>query len=395
MLPRIAARKIEALRKGFPIVALTGPRQSGKTTLARSCFPDFEYCNLEILALREEAQSDPQGFLARRSEGFILDEAQRAPELFSYLQGFVDERKKMGQVVLTGSQNFLLLESVSQSLAGRVALFELLPLQTSEAASQIPGDWTAEQIIFKGLYPPLYDRELEPADWHSRYIQTYVERDVRQIKNISNLATFQRLLKLCASRIGQLLNVSALAADTGLDSKTVQSWLGILEASYIIFRLPPHHQNFRKRLVKQQKLYFCDTGIAANLLGIENESQLDTHYLRGGLFENYAILEFLKSRFNQGRPSNLYFWRDHLGHEIDLLVDRASTLVPIEIKSSQTLTAHLFDSLKHFAALAQLPPGSGHLVYAGDRSADRKEGHAHSWRQFKSPDWPSLYETTS
>lgn len=387
MLPRIAKAKIDQLRKGFPIVAITGPRQSGKTTLARNCFSSHEYINLEDLDFREEARMDPRGFLSSRSEGFILDEAQRAPELFPYLQGFVDERRSMGAVVLTGSQNFLLLESVSQSLAGRVALFELMPLQTSEAAPRFPIGHSLENLIFTGLYPALYDRPLEAPDWHSRYLQTYVERDVRLIKNISSLSTFQRMLKLCASRVGQLLNANSLASDVGVDNKTIESWLNILEASYVIFRLPPHFSNFRKRLVKQRKLYFCDTGLAANLLGIERSDQVDSHYLRGGLFENYVILEFLKQRYNMGRPSNLYFWRDHIGNEIDLLIDEGSQLMPIEIKSSRTLDKSLFNGLSKFSKIAELEPGSGHLVYAGDRNARRKEGSAHSWKAFEYVDW--------
>ncbi len=387
MLPRLAAEKIQTLRQGFPIVAITGPRQSGKTTLAQACFDCYEYLNLEDLDLREEAEGDPRGFLARRKSGFILDEAQRAPSLFSYLQGYVDQRKEMGQVVLTGSQNFLLLESITQSLAGRVGLFELLPLSTAEATPKLPANLSLDELIFQGLYPALYDRPLDPADWHSRYLQTYIERDVRQIKNVSNLKTFQRFLKLCAGRIGQLLNNNSLAADLGVDIKTVQSWLNILEASYIIFRLPPHHQNFRKRLVKQHKLYFTDTGIAASLLGIETPDQLETHFLRGGLFENYVLLEFLKDRYNEGRPSNLYFWRDHIGNEVDLLLDQAGTLTPIEIKSGATLSTSLYDSLKRFTHIAGSGIPRGHLIYGGDRSVGRQEGPAHSWRSFKQANW--------
>jgi len=392
MLPRLASKKIETLRRGFPIVAITGPRQSGKTTLAQSCFDGYEYLNLEDLDLREEAESDPRGFLDRRRAGFILDEAQRAPALFSYLQGYVDQRKEMGQVVLTGSQNFMLLESITQSLAGRVALFELLPLATSEAATKLAEGLTLDKLLFEGLYPALYDRPIDAADWHSRYLQTYVERDVRQIKNVSNLKTFQRFLKLCAGRIGQLLNANSLAADLGVDIKTIQSWLNILEASYIIFRLPPHHQNFRKRVVKQHKLYFTDTGVASSLLGIETPQQLETHFLRGGLFENYVLLEFLKRRYNEGRPSNLYFWRDHVGNEVDLLLDHAGQLTPIEIKSGATLSSSLYDSLKRFAAIASKSSAPGRLIYGGDRSSDRKEGPAHSWRQFKQPHWRESFE---
>ncbi|MBC9868961.1 MAG: AAA family ATPase, partial [Opitutae bacterium] len=269
MIYRIALGKLKELAKGFPIVAVIGPRQSGKTTLVQEAFPKHAYLSLEDLDVRDEARGDARGFLRRQQGDFILDEVQHVPELFNYLQTYVDRKKRMGGVVLTGSQNFLLMERISQSLAGRVGLLPLLPFSWPELKNVTGKDKTLDEVLFAGSYPPIFDRGVSPVDWYPRYVQTYIDRDVRLIRNIGNLSRFQRFVRLCAGRIGQLLNFSNLAADCGIYTKTAQSWMSVLEASHIVFLLRPHFRNFNKRLVKQPKLYFVDTGVACALLGIE------------------------------------------------------------------------------------------------------------------------------
>lgn len=387
MIIRVAQNKLSELSTEFPIVAVTGPRQSGKTTLVQSFFPVYKYFNLEELDIREEVRLDPRGFLAKQNAGFIVDEVQNVPDFFSYLQSFADNQKRMGQIILTGSQNFLLLEKISQSLSGRVGILELMPLQLNEYNQFRENKLTINEILYSGLYPAIYDRNIQPYNWYSQYIRTYIERDVRQIKNITNLGVFQRFIKLCAGRIGQLLNTNSLANDLGVNLNTVRSWLDILESSYVIFRLNPHHKNFNKRVVKQKKLYFVDVGLAAHLLGIESPEQVDTHYLKGNLFENLIISEFFKERYNKGKPSNLFFWRDHIGNEVDLLIEQGNTLTPIEIKSSQTLHSSLMDGLKKYTKLSLQNAQSSHLIYGGKRSTTLDRYNAHSWEELKKANW--------
>ena len=387
MIVRVAQNKLSELSTEFPIVAVTGPRQSGKTTLVQSFFPVYKYFNLEELDIREEVRLDPRGFLAKQNAGFIVDEVQNVPDFFSYLQSFADNQKRMGQIILTGSQNFLLLEKISQSLSGRVGILELMPLQLNEYNQFRENKLTINEILYSGLYPAIYDRNIQPYNWYSQYIRTYIERDVRQIKNITNLGVFQRFIKLCAGRIGQLLNTNSLANDLGVNLNTVRSWLDILESSYVIFRLNPHHKNFNKRVVKQKKLYFVDVGLAAHLLGIESPEQVDTHYLKGNLFENLIISEFFKERYNKGKPSNLFFWRDHIGNEVDLLIEQGNTLTPIEIKSSQTLHSSLMDGLKKYTKFSLQNAQSSHLIYGGKRSTTLDRYNAHSWQELKKANW--------
>jgi len=387
MIIRIAQNKLSELSTEFPIVAVTGPRQSGKTTLVQSFFPVYKYFNLEELDIREEVRLDPRGFLSKQNAGFIVDEVQNVPDFFSYLQSFADNQKRMGQIILTGSQNFLLLEKISQSLSGRVGILELMPLQLNEYNQFRENKLTINEILYSGLYPAIYDRNIQPYNWYSQYIRTYIERDVRQIKNITNLGVFQRFIKLCAGRIGQLLNTNSLANDLGVNLNTVRSWLDILESSYVIFRLNPHHKNFNKRVVKQKKLYFVDVGLAAHLLGIESPEQVDTHYLKGNLFENLIISEFFKERYNKGKPSNLFFWRDHIGNEVDLLIEQGNTLTPIEIKSSQTLHSSLMDGLKKYTKFSLQNAQSSHLIYGGKRSTTLDRYNAHSWEELKKANW--------
>ncbi|NDE74058.1 MAG: ATP-binding protein, partial [Betaproteobacteria bacterium] len=339
MITRQATATLLDLAQGYPALAVTGPRQAGKTTLAQSTFPDKPYVSLEDPDTRAFAQDDPRGFLARLPDGAILDEVQRCPPLFSYLQTRVDANRRMAEFVLTGSQQFGLLSTITQTLAGRVGLVQLLPFSMGELGSGPLPVPSLDELLWRGLYPPIHDRQLAPERWFANYVMTYVERDVRQLIEVKNLSLFQRFLKMCAARCGQLLNMTSLANDCGVTHKTIGAWLSVLEAGYLIFLLQPHHKNFGKRLVKTPKLYFHDTGLAAYLMGIQDANHLSIHPARGALFENLVISELLKQRFNQGLPSNLYFWRNNTGDEVDLLIEQGDFLVPVEIKSGQTFNA--------------------------------------------------------
>lgn len=361
MIHREASSKIISLASQFKAVAIVGPWQSGKTTLARLVFPDKEYVNFENPDTRLFATEDPRGFLSNYPQGAILDEAQRVPELFSYLQQILDESTSNGLFIITGSNNFLLQESISQSLAGRVAYLNLLPLSMNEINDKL---LSCHQLIFKGSYPPLYKSEIDVNNWYANYIRTYIERDVRLIKNISNLITFERFLRLCAARIGQLLNANNLAVEVGVDSKTILSWIGVLESTFVAFRLQPYHKNYNKRIVKMPKFYFYDTGLACALLGIEKSEQLELNTYKGPLFENLIVVDFIKNRFNQAKSNNLYFWRDSLGNELDILIENGNSLIPIEIKSGQTVTTEYFKGLKYWQKIRN-EETKGYIIYAG------------------------------
>ena len=343
MIKREAEKVILSLAKQFKVVAVIGPRQSGKTTLVRYIFKNKPYVNFENPDIRLFAMEDPRGLLSNYPDGAVFDEVQRVPEIFSYLQQILDESSRNGLFIITGSNNFLLQETISQSLAGRVGYLKLLPLTLNEIKDK---ESAASQLIFKGFYPSLFNNTIESSLWYSNYIRTYIERDVRLIKNISNLVTFERFLRLCAGRIGQLLNMNSLAIETGVDNKTIGAWIGVLETSFVLFRLQPYHKNYNKRIVKMPKIYFYDTGLAATLLGIQNSNQLDLHPFKGALFENMIIVDMLKTRFNKAKTNNLYFWRDNIGNEIDLLLDKGLTITPIEIKSGQTVTSDYFKGIK-------------------------------------------------
>jgi len=381
MIERSAKVTLMRLSRGFPIVAITGPRQSGKTTLARASFPDKPYLSLEDPDVRNLADADPRGLLAGFPEGAILDEAQRVPALFSYLQTRVDLDPRPGKWVLTGSQQFNLVSGITQSLAGRMGLVQLLPFDLTELqkAGRLPKD--LDQMLFQGAYPPLYDRDLLAGDWLGAYVSTYVERDVRQLLAVRDLAAFQRFVRMCAARVGQLLNLSSLATECGITVNTAGAWLSVLEASYLVFLLRPHHRNFNKRLVKAPKLYFCDTGLASWLLGIREAGQIAFHAQRGALFENFVVSEFLKARLHQGRVPDLHFWRDNHGLEVDLLVGQDSDLQPVEVKSGQTLAADAFRSLRRWCELAERPDGPAWLVYGGDRSLRSGPVQVLPWRE--------------
>jgi predicted AAA+ superfamily ATPase len=379
LIPRKAADTLHRLARGFPIVAITGPRQAGKTTLARLAFADKPYVTLEDPEEREFAGTDPRRFLMRFPDGAILDEVQRCPDLLSYLQGQVDERRRMGEFVLTGSQQFGLLSNISQSLAGRVGLVQLLPLSYAEleSAGKLPDDLDA--LLLQGGYPPLYDRAVAPADWFPNYVNTYIERDVRQVLAVRDLALFQRFLRLCAARSGQLLNLSSLGADCGISHATAREWLTVLEASYVLMLLKPYHRNFGKRLVKAPKLYFLDVGLAAWLLGIRDKDSMTIHAQRGALFETLVVSEFVKRRFNAGETGELFFWRDSGGNEVDLLYETPDGLQGIEIKSGATFAADWLSSLKKWQELPDNQTCTPWVVYGGSQSHARNRVDLVSW----------------
>ena len=374
MIPRLATSTLTRLAKGFPVIALTGPRQSGKTTLAKHVFPNKTYVSLENPEELEFAQKDPKRFLARFKEGAILDEVQRCPSLLSWIQGLVDERSRMGDFVLTGSSQFELVAGITQSLAGRVGRVELLPLSIQELAQahQLPSQLNT--CLLQGGYPSIYDRQVSPQDWFSNYIATYIERDVRQLIAVRDLTQFQRFVKMCAARSGQILNLAALGADCGLSASTAREWLSVLEASYLVTRIQPYYQNFGKRLVKTPKLYFLDVGLMAWLIGIRDTVTLDTHVSRGALFETFVVSELIKRQYNQGQNADLYFWRDSAGNEIDLLSDTPQGLQAIEIKSGSTFASDWIKGFKVWKHNTQVNTLIPRIIYGGSDSYDR-EGH--------------------
>ena len=380
MYPRQARTTLERLAKGFPVLALTGPRQSGKTTLARASYPDKPYVSLENPDEREFAEHDPKRFLARFPEGAILDEVQRCPALLSWLQGLVDERPVMGQFVLTGSAQFDLIAGMSQSLAGRVGRVELLPLSLGEMqGAGLP--ITLDRLLLNGGYPAIYQRDLAATDWFPNYVATYLERDVRQIIAVRDLSQFQRFVRMCAARSGQLLNLAALGADCGISAVTAREWLSVLEASYLVTRLPPYFQNFGKRLVKSPKLYFLDVGLMAWLLGIRDELSIATHAARGALFETWVVSELIKQRFNAGQPADLNFWRDSAGHEIDVVFETPAGLQAVEIKSGSTFAADWTDGLKKWQKFAgDTPTLKPILIYGGTDSHEREHCLLTGWQ---------------
>lgn len=377
----------------YPVVTLTGPRQSGKTTLARAAFADHRYVSLEPIDQRRFAQEDPRGFLSGIKGPAILDEIQQVPELLSYLQSAVDEDPAPGRFILTGSHNFLLMSAVSQTLAGRCAILNLLPFSRAELEEQAQPEpqtgpglfgnthsgldlWPA---LHAGFYPRIHDQGIPPEVWLEDYVRTYIERDVRSLTNIGDLNLFSRFLSLCAGRAAQLLNFSGLASDCGISVDTARRWVSVLETSFIVFLLPPHHRNFNKRVIKSPKLYFYDTGLLCHLLGIRQADQILNHPLRGAIFENHVVCETAKAYLHHRRTPPLFFWRDQTGHEIDLIIEEAGELYPVEIKSGQTISSDMLDSLRWWINLSDRPPSCATLIYGGVQSQSRHDIAVRPW----------------
>jgi predicted AAA+ superfamily ATPase len=378
MIAREVAAKVREYATQYPVVTITGPRQSGKTTLCRMLFPNRPYVSLEAPEERAFALQDPRGFLERFQAGAVIDEVQRAPELLSYIQVYSDKRQKTGLYILTGSQNLLLLDKIAQSLAGRTALVTLLPFSMREAYGKRPPA-TLEELLYTGFYPRIFDRKLNPSEASSFYVSTYVERDLRQVLNVRDLAQFEVFLKLCAGRTGQLLNLSSLGNDAGISHNTARQWLSILEASYVVKLLQPYYRNLGKRLVKAPKLYFLDTGVAAFLLSIAEKAQLESHPLKGALFESFVVSELLKRRFNRGQNDNLYFFRDSKGLEVDVVLDFGQAIEQVEIKSGKTLNQEFFTPLRKLAGLHGGVRES-YLIYGGGESFRRESVRVVGWR---------------
>jgi predicted AAA+ superfamily ATPase len=397
MIRRNLEPVLKQLARQYPVVTLTGPRQSGKTTLVQAVFPRHRYASLEDPDVREYALEDPRGFLGQFAGGIVLDEVQRVPALFSYIQTMVDREDRPGRFILSGSQNFLLLRSISQSLAGRSAVLHLLPFSLRELNGRKPFSLEAlgrepprsrresppdlMEALFRGFYPRIHDKNLDPATWYSGYYQTYVERDVREIVNVGDLEAFGRFVRLCAGRNGQLLSLSSLANDCGITHTTAGRWISILEASFLVHLLRPYHANFGKRLIKSPKLYFLDTGLLCYLLRIQSPEDLRLHASRGPIFESFVISELIKSFLHQGKEPDLYFWRDSTGHEIDAVVDQGSERVAVEIKSGETVAADFFAGIDFWRKLVGNPEAPAALVSGGDRSYRRRGVQVYSWME--------------
>lgn len=377
MIHRFAYQKILKMAQKFPVLVFTGPRQSGKTTLSKLVFSDYRYVSMENPDMLYFAKTDPRGFLDTYDDKVIIDEAQNAPELFSYIQQIVDESGKTGQYILSGSQNFLMLEKVTQSLAGRVYILELLPL--SHAELREVRNLNVFESIIQGGYPRIFDKEISPADFYPSYIQTYIERDVRSMVNVHDLSTFRKFLNICAQHVGQIFNANTISKDLGIDLKTVQRWFSILEKSYIAFTLKPWHKNFSKRIVKSPKLYFYDSGLVCYLLGIDSKEELITSNYKGPLFENYALVDIIKNHKNNGEIKNYYFWRDSNGNEIDLIIERGLKIQCIEMKSSQTVKSEFIKSLHYLDSLDSTLEFKHYLLNTQDKSEIRTREMIVSW----------------
>lgn len=379
MVPRQVEKTLRRFAEGFPVIILTGPRQSGKSTLAQNVFKDKPYATLEDPDVRRFAQDDPRGFLAQFPDGAVLDEVQRCPDLLSYVQTLVDKDRRRGLFVLTGSQQLLLLERVTQTLAGRAAIVTLLPFSLAELEAAGRASPSLDELLFSGLYPPLHDRDLDARPWLSSYLATYVERDLRSVLGVRDLDSFQRFVRLCAGRSGQLLNLSSLGSDSGVTHNTARAWISVLQASHLVHLLAPHHANFRKRLVKTPKLYITDPGLACSLLGIQSAAQIATHPLRGAIFETWIAGELLKARYNRGLRSNLYFWRDRAGLEVDFLVEDGLHLCPVEAKAGATVAEDSFAALDAWRRLAGKAAGPATLLHGGTDRHERRDVSVLPW----------------
>lgn len=379
MIQREISSAIESLKSKFPVITVTGARQTGKTTLLKALYKNLPYVNLEDIDNRLLAEEDPRGFLSNFPEGAVIDEVQQVPQLFSYIQQLVDNNDEV-HFALSGSQNFQLMENITQSLAGRTAIFNLASLSYSELKDAGFTFERAEDLIFSGGYPRIFDKDIDPAVYFQNYLSTYVERDVRQIKSIENLSLFMRFIQLCAGRIGQPVNFQSLSNDVGVSLNTIKSWISVLEASYIVYLHRPFYENFNKRITKTPKLFFYDTGVACSLLNIQNPEQLYSHYLTGGLFENFVLNEMNKTYFNRGKKPAFYFWQNKERKEIDLIIDTGLKQFPFEIKAAQTKNRHFFDNLKYWQKLNEIPSEYLNVTYGGDEDFKTSNGNFVSWR---------------
>ncbi|WP_297982864.1 ATP-binding protein [uncultured Chryseobacterium sp.] len=378
---RTLTKSIREYVKLYPVIAINGPRQSGKTTMLRNEFPEYEYLSLENPDIRTIAEADPNSFLERYSNKVIFDEVQRVPKLFSFLQTKVDEDKIMGQYILSGSQNFHMLQNITQSLAGRVAMFQLFPFDNSEliSADLLPENF--ETLIPHGFYPAIFDRKIPPPSYYKNYIETYIQRDLSELLNIHDLANFRRFLRLCAGRAGQILNLSDLAKDCGISSPTAKSWLSILEASFIVFRLEPYFENFSKRIIKSPKLYFYDTGLLCYLLNINTENKLIDNRLFGNIFENFIIADLIKKNAHEYLLQDFWYWRDSNGNEVDLIIEGNGVFETAEIKSTKTISEKLFKGLDYFRKIYPEKIDREMLIYGGKENFRRKEVEILGWKE--------------
>jgi hypothetical protein len=382
ILKRALAEQVLQASKEYPVIAIVGPRQSGKTTLAQTTFPEHKYISLEDFDVRALALADPRKFLTDypSESGIILDEIQHAPQLLSYMQTIVDRDKKTGYFVVTGSQNFLVDQAITQTLAGRMAVLTLLPLSISELEQGGILPEKIETLVFKGSYPAAHAQKISVDRLYKNYLRLYVERDVRQITNVADLVTFQKFMRLCAGRIGQVINLTSLGNDCGINQGTVKAWLSLLEASYVIFQLHPYFENYGKRLIKAPKIYFIDTGIACSLLKIRSAEELEDHYLRGGLVESFIISDLIKQQYNQDLQPSVYFWRDHVGREIDCIIDEAQHPIPVEIKSGKTIASDFFKELNFWQETTNNPNAPRYLVYGGTENQSWPQADVLGWR---------------
>jgi len=376
MIDRQLEKEILKVKGEFPIIAILGPRQSGKTTLSKKIFADYEYISLEDIDHREFAGNDPRGFLKRYETDVIFDEIQRVPSLMSYLQTHVDKIKKNGKIIITGSHNFLLLEQITQSLAGRVGITKLLPFSCRELFTFKKN---LSEIIFNGAYPRIYDQNIRPEVFYKNYIETYIEKDIRQIKQVSKLDVFMKFIRILAGRTGQELNTLSIGEECGVSHNTVKDWISILEASFLVYKLKPYHRNYNKRLVKNPKIYFTDTGLVCSLLGIRKVEDIDYHYLKGNIFETLIVGEFIKYNYNFGERYELYFWRDNHSKEIDLITDFGEKQYGIEIKSGSTIQEKYFEGLNYWSKITGKELHDMYLIYAGEDNAVRNGMNIISW----------------
>jgi hypothetical protein len=380
---RSLIKSLPQLMKQYPVVALTGPRQSGKTTLLKNTYKDFRYVSLENPDIRNFAELDPNSFLKEYDQHVIFDEVQRVPQLFSYLQQIIDESGKPGQFILSGSQNFHLMQSITQSLAGRVAMVKLFPFDHNEmkSAGLLDEEFFLSNL-FRGYYPAIFDRNIPPKTFYYNYVQTYIQRDVSELINIRNMRLFQNFLGLCAARAGQLLNLNALANECGISQPTAKAWLSALEQSYILFQLQPYYKNFSKRIVKTPKLYFYDTGLLCYLLKIKDSAELNLHVSKGALFENMMVAEYVKQMYHKNEMEDLWFWRDASGNEIDLMIDGSKNITIVEMKATTTIKSDMFKGLLHFEKISKFTNLKKQLVYGGNQSQKRSVAQVISWKDF-------------